>query len=154
MPSVTQPHCSSDFPALSLSSFQSIGLFPIHIQTSCNFSRLKFFCFSQDTARCHSNTSGSAEGNMSLTLEGQYLYLFFQLLLSRPLLKLFHCSFHPTTVLKRLSGCPAFDTVNHSFFLDVHSSVASRISEYTLLDNSSFFILGLFFLSFLLSSHF
>lgn len=51
---------------------------PIHIQTCCNFSCLKFFCTSQDTAQYLSNTSGSTEENVSLTFAEECLYLLFE----------------------------------------------------------------------------
>lgn len=87
--------------------FTVYWIIPICIQTwYCNGSCLKFLCTSQATAPFLSNTSGSTEGNISLTYEGKCLYLLFQWLLSHSLFSPVYFSFHPMAALEVLSQIP------------------------------------------------
>lgn len=79
---------------LSIKFSQPTGLFPSTSKQTVIFPVLSF-SVPHKILQCHSNTSGSVEGNTSLTLEEKYLYLLFQSSFSCPLLKLFYCSFHP-----------------------------------------------------------
>lgn len=144
--------------SLLIIRFSVYWIVPNNIQTSCDFSFLKVFCSSQDMAQCHSNTSGSVEGNVCLTLERRCLYLLFQLLFSHPLLNPFYCSFHPTTALNLFCqdahrfplGLAAFDTVTPSSLMYILQLLLEHASTLFWISPLSF-VLSLFFLFFLFS---
>lgn len=121
-------------PALLLvsplsSDFSVYWIIPIHIQIYCNFSCLKCLYTSQSQAQFLGHASGSAEGNISLILEGKWLYLLFQWPLSPFTLKprvfqpsSHHCTKSAESNPQWLHGSAALCTVPRSVLLDTHSS--------------------------------